>query len=469
MADAFFLASRSTGKWHSVLSTLKRRTVDRRRSQIPRKLSSGRIMIFLCLYTVLIGTACIAPPPSNVNSTDNGSNASPTVSASIDVSPTPTPTPPIAAENAEFDAEAWFTGCCEAGTEHAVIVATMEPGRTLARVAPNAVINPASLVKLATSLVALKDLGADHRFSVDVYADGSLRKDGVYKGDLYFSGSDPVFTDDSSAAVAKALTDLGIKRVDGKVFVSSDFSYDFNELPAESAKLLARNLGFRKAPQAEVADKVSGILLFTFRSQPLHRILLYLNTFSSNFVAHRVGQEIGGVDRIKRHLVDELKLPAEEVKLETTSGLGDNGMTATGIFAVIRELERELRRQGREPVDILPIATEKTSTLSRRLSESEFEGAIVGKTGTLSARDGGPGIAILAGIAYQKNGGPIIFVLMSDGRDVSKHKTMHDDLLKLVLDGNADPMPFEVALPRDLLQTSETRVESRSALKKDEK
>ncbi len=420
------------------------------------------------LLGALAAAGCFTPSPST-RETDATSDIEATPSVSPTADSSPTPTPPIASETPEFDVGEWLAERTQSGEKHAVLIASMEPSRTIARADQETTINPASLIKLATSLVALKRLGADYRFDTRVFADGVLTRNGAFKGDLYFSGSDPVFTDVSASAVAKALEERGIKRIDGKIVVNPEFSFNFSALPEESAKLLARGLNLEKTPAIRVSDEAAGSQIFTFRSQPLHRILLYQNTFSSNFVAHRLGDEIGGVEQIRQYLIEELKLPADGVKLETASGLKSNGMSAIGIFAVIRELNKELKRQGRVPVDILPIAAEQTSTLSRRLSGSEFERATVGKTGTLSARDGGPGIASLAGIAYTQKSGPIVFVLISEGREITKHKFMHDELLKLLLDSNADPQIFDLKLPRDLLQSSETSIVPGSDLKRESK
>lgn len=408
------------------------------------------------LLVLILSTACVSQA-DNANASANATPV-PTSTPSPVSEASPTSTPAIAAESPEFDAAAWFAERNSQGETHAAIIATMEPGRTIARHEADTLINPASLVKLATSLAALRKLGPDRRFSIRVLADGVLKENGLFDGDLYFDGSDPVFTDVSAGVIVEELKSRGIRRVSGKVLVSPKFSYNFSAFPRVSAQLLAENLRLEKVPRSDVAESPKGTAIFVFNSQPLHRILLYQNTFSSNFVAHRIADEFGGADGVRRFLSDELQLPSSEVKLETSSGLGNNGMTARGIFAVIRELDKELRRHDLQPADIMPMVGEGYSTLERRLTDSEFERAIVAKTGTLSARDGGPGIASLAGIANTESG-PVVFVLLSNGRDVFKHKDMQDELLRTVLPPNFEPVKLDISLPRDLLQASETRIE----------
>ncbi len=430
--------------------------------------SVTRMCGLACILAAAATIGCAVPSDPNPHSNNLNNVLTSTPEATADATPSPSPTPPIAAENPEFDVSAWFDQRAQAedGETHAVIIASMDPGRTIARQNPDAVINPASLVKLATSLVALKELGSDHRFEMRVNADGILKKDGLFEGDLYFSGSNPVFEALSAKTVADAISQRGIKHISGKVYVSPDFSYAFRDSAEDSAELFAKTLGFRKIAETAVADKPKGEEILTFRSQPLDEVLFFMNSVSQNFVAHRIADKFGGPERIRQFLVQELKLPEAEVKLETASGLGDNGMTPRGIFAVIRELEREISRQGLKPVDIMPIATEPSSTLARRLRGLDFEPAIIAKTGTLSARDGGPGIGSLAGIAYGKDG-PIVFVLMSRGENVGRHKKMHDELLKEAFAGRAEPVPFDVETPRDLLKPSDTEIVSSNDLKRE--
>src|SRR3712207_6866631 len=49
---------------------------------------------------------------------------------------------------------------------------------------------------------------------------------------------------------------------------------------------------------------------------------------------------------LRGYLINDLKLPAEQVTLATASGLEVNRMTPRGLLAVIRALDEEARRQG---------------------------------------------------------------------------------------------------------------------------
>jgi D-alanyl-D-alanine carboxypeptidase/D-alanyl-D-alanine-endopeptidase (penicillin-binding protein 4) len=378
---------------------------------------------------------------------------------SIAVPPTASaPETPLVSEAPEFDAAAWFAQRADQPELQAALVATLEPGKIFAEYNSEKVFNPASLVKLSTTLVALRRLGADYRYPVKIYADGRIEK-GALDGDLYLTGNPPVFNEISAGVIADELKKRGIERVTGKIYVSPRFTFNFHEHADESAKLLAPNLRLKNRPQTGVAEQPQGTELFVFKSYALREVLLYMNTFSSNFVAHRVGDEVGGAEEIRRFLIGELGFAPDKVKLRTTSGLEEeNGMTAREIFEVLRALDAELKRQKLNPVDVLPTA--ENGTLRHRLAETDFKAATIGKTGTLSAADGGIGMASFAGLIYTKNHGTIAYVLISEGAQTSVHKKMQDDLLREILQPRIEPVPFDYQTKRQLLPRAELTIEA---------
>ncbi|MCZ6600018.1 MAG: D-alanyl-D-alanine carboxypeptidase, partial [Acidobacteria bacterium] len=75
--------------------------------------------------------------------------------------------------------------------------------------------NPASLVKLATSLWALERLGPEYRFST--------RFTGVGEDLVVRGGGDPDFQPENAFLVASALNRAGIHRIDGRLLVDDLF------------------------------------------------------------------------------------------------------------------------------------------------------------------------------------------------------------------------------------------------------
>lgn len=426
------------------------------------------ILLLALAFSLSFSSSCV-PPDSNQPSVNNAATPNVASNTASNVPSNTAAAPPPAyvrnfSENPDFDAEGWLGERVKDKSLHAVLIASLEPGRTLARHNIDKGFNPASVVKLITTLVALKKLGADHRFKVSVLTDGKIDEKGTLAGNIYFAGGVPTFDDASAELIEKELKKRGIKGVSGRLFVSKDFSFNFNDAPELSVELFADRLKLNPKPQTAVADKPSGTELFVFESHTLRQILHYQNTFSNNFVAQRLGEAVGGIEVIRQYLVNELGLPSAEVKLETASGLGENSMTARGIFIVLQELDAELKRQKLKPIDILPSAADKNSTLGEVLKGSRFERAVAGKTGTLSAADGGIGMASLAGFIYTKNDGVFVYVLIDQGEEVRQHKDLQNQLLGTVLGNVVELLNVETDGSVDLLPKSDLSIKDGNGL-----
>ena len=98
-------------------------------------------------------------------------------------------------------------------------------GKAIDSKAADVAINPASVVKLVTSLRALVTLGPDHRFETrfGTNAPGPPR-DGVLGGDLVVvGGGDPDFHFENAVLVARRLLAAGVREVRGDLVVSRSF------------------------------------------------------------------------------------------------------------------------------------------------------------------------------------------------------------------------------------------------------
>jgi D-alanyl-D-alanine carboxypeptidase/D-alanyl-D-alanine-endopeptidase (penicillin-binding protein 4) len=363
------------------------------------------------------------------------------------VLPAPTPTPPA------FDAEAWYVGRGEEPGRHGVLIETFDGTRVLAAHNPDAAFNPASLIKLATTLVALRQLGAGYRFETRVYTEGEVGDDGTLRGKVTVAGGDPTFGDISAALIAKELRARGIKRITDELAVTPEFCFNYSESPVESAERMSRVMQMKEKQRtlAETQPPSHVKPLFVLRSYPLRNVLLYMNAHSSNFVAERVGALVGGPEGIKRFLVEELKLPASQVEIARASGREHNRMTARGLLTVLRALESEATKQGLKLDDLMPVVSDDAGTLRRRLIGSPLEGAAVGKTGTLTAEVDG-GMASLAGVVYTESSGMIAFVILDQGNQIAENRQLEDELLSEVVVNNAVPRPIATPdKPRPLL------------------
>ena len=79
-------------------------------------------------------------------------------------------------------------------------------------------MNPASTMKLITTLTGLDMLGPQYRWRTNIYTDGLIRQ-GTLKGNLYLQGTgDPKLVPEEFAKMMKALQNLGIQKIDGNLF-----------------------------------------------------------------------------------------------------------------------------------------------------------------------------------------------------------------------------------------------------------
>ncbi|HKP72451.1 MAG TPA: D-alanyl-D-alanine carboxypeptidase, partial [Pyrinomonadaceae bacterium] len=361
----------------------------------------------------------------------------------------------------QFDVALWYGSRGEEPEKHGVLVQTFDGGQVLASHNADTTFNPASLVKLTTTLVALKRLGADYRFVTHVSTDGAVDASGTLDGNLYLAGDDPTFGDAAANLVAKELRARGVKRVKGKIVVAPGFSFNFNEKAEDSAKFAARVMQLKESG-AEMGDP-AGAELFALYSNPLREVLLYMNAHSNNFVADRIGAFLGGPQVIVGFLVNELNLPPEQVSLETASGLYNNRMTPRGLLTVIKTLVEETRRLGLKPEDIMPVVGCDWGTLHRRMAGTGYECSMVGKTGTLTTTDGG--MSNLAGVVFTKDDGMILFAILAQGNRIWEHKQMADQLLAETVHEHPPAPLMDAETHRQLLPPDSLRVEQKSEVR----
>lgn len=107
-----------------------------------------------------------------------------------------------------------------------ISVIEIEPGRPGKHISKNvlswrseAVMKPASTMKLLTTLSGLDILGPQYRWRTNIYTDGIIRQ-GVLKGNLYLQGTgDPKLVPEELAKMMKELQALGIQKIDGNLFL----------------------------------------------------------------------------------------------------------------------------------------------------------------------------------------------------------------------------------------------------------
>jgi D-alanyl-D-alanine carboxypeptidase/D-alanyl-D-alanine-endopeptidase (penicillin-binding protein 4) len=331
---------------------------------------------------------------------------------------------------------------------HGVYIETLDTREPIATFNEDALFNPASVMKIVTSIAALDKLGADYRFKTEFRAYGEVSpKTGELKGDLIvISGGDPAFSLRDAVNAGTALRKLGITRVTGNLVVSGSFICNENSQTDVSAGVLRRNMGIpirgNNIFESYQLNSVLGRHLFTIESDTLIHILQEQNAHSINSMADAVGNFIGGPEAVTKFLIERIGLKPEEIFISRASGLETNRLTPWGTAKMLRGVLNWLQANGYKPEDLMPVAGIDSSTVAGRFTEADFAGSVVAKTGTLHETDNGA--ANLAGIAYTKDKGAILFVIydMAEGRNVPHLRSVQDEFLKNLMNelGGPDPV-----------------------------
>jgi D-alanyl-D-alanine carboxypeptidase/D-alanyl-D-alanine-endopeptidase (penicillin-binding protein 4) len=292
--------------------------------------------------------------------------------------------------------------------------------------------NPASVIKVATSFAALSKFGPEYHFETGFYADGAVNKrTRTLDGNLILATTgDPMLTSLDVARLVHDLVRAGITRVTGDLIVTGPFSYGLFYTTDRATKALAltlRRIGVHFEGVTN-GGAVRGTKLASHVSSSLRDILFHQNAYSSNPIAERVGEALGGPKAVEAFLVKDVGIPSNDIYISHTSGLDYNRITPRAAIQLFRELIFWLNLTDLQPQDVLPVAGVDAGTLQRRFVGEEFRGAVIGKTGTLPGTDGG--VSTLAGIAYTRNRGPVLFAIFNTRGPVVTYRRLQDEFLK---------------------------------------
>ncbi len=311
--------------------------------------------------------------------------------------------------------------------------------------------NPASAIKLLTAYSALKELGPDYRFPTTVLLDGELDEEsGLFTGDVYVQGKDPDFKSSDGRELVQALSDAGVKRIDGKLIVSKTFSLNCAKDALGSGRGLAKILrsgvaGTKVVLDGPVAlgDAPSNAQVVTeHRSEELRETLKVMLSRSLNNAAERIGDSVGGIEQLKQ-TASEIGISSASIHLESASGLGQNRISPKQMMLVFTSLGEELRRSGLDYQAILPVAGIDRGTLERRFTGLSERGSVVGKTGTLPGTDGG--VSALVGILRSKEE-DLYFVHFGWKGGVCGFRSAQDSLVRRLQNERGGPEPFNYDL-----------------------
>jgi D-alanyl-D-alanine carboxypeptidase/D-alanyl-D-alanine-endopeptidase (penicillin-binding protein 4) len=373
-----------------------------------------------------------------------------------------------------------------------VLIETLS-GRTLLAQNVDQLYNPASAVKLATALAALRTFGPAHRFDTAIWSTGNFDKaSGTLTGDLIVSGRDPSFHYEHAVELAQELNQLGIRTVTGDLIIAPKFTLNFDWSAQRSGNILYDTLDVTRRPPAATrawngqhpisvrtslpapapsvavmgavyVDSVpkDARMLLVHRSSKLVDILKVLLCYSNNFMAERVGDTLGGALGVRRIAISAANVLPTEISLSTASGLGVNRLTPHAMLKIYRALLNELGTNNLTPADILPVAGVDPGTLQKRYTEPSSRGSVIAKTGTLTNTDGGA--SALVGQMRTTVGEPFLFVIFHRGRNIWRARKDQDLLVSQLQRDRGGPAPFFYQPAILAMQLSDTQTNAAKA------
>ena len=312
-------------------------------------------------------------------------------------------------------------------------------GRVLVSRGADTSFNPASLVKVGTSLWALESLGPEHRYRTVFGIEGDWDKQtGRLVGSLVVQGwGDPDFQPENLFMVARRLNRLRLKRVEGWLRIDGDFWIGWENGvanraldPRDRADRMGRRLrmifdhyrwdkstraaweavcarrGWDPAdpPRVEIVGSVrpgapaGWTPVVIHRSNPLPVLLRRFNVYSNNDII-RVAEGLGGPDGLEAFLEQRLGVAPGAVEIETASGEKHNSLTARTGVRLLRAYLQTIQGMGLAAGEVLPVIGCDPGATDRKfpkLARPDRAGSVVVKTGTLTNTDGG--VAVLGGV-----------------------------------------------------------------------
>ncbi len=392
----------------------------------------------------LVFTSCAQLPVRDARMTVGFASSKPSAKSTNELSDKPKT--PYVAPRALTDFTNALTAEGRDWRQHGVYIETLEGGEPVAMLNEDTAFNPASVIKLATTLAALNKLGPNHRFHTDILANGEINeKAGELNGDLIlFSGRDPSFSIPDAKQAGEALRKFGVRRVNGSLVVIGEFNCNHNSQTDISAGVFERNSGivFRDPIKYEDANsQPRGRLLVTVESDTLLRVAQYQNAHSVNSMAEMLARHIGGPEAVKSFLINQAGLSPNTIQISTGSGLSVNRMSPRDTVKMLRTMVGWLNKYGLKADAVMGLGGIDPGTMRARFTESEFAGSVVAKTGTLTSTDSG--VAALAGVMHTRNRGTLLFAVYDNAqyRRVFHLRKVQDEFLKNLMNEMGGPAP----------------------------
>ncbi|MGP1559749.1 MAG: D-alanyl-D-alanine carboxypeptidase/D-alanyl-D-alanine endopeptidase [Prevotella intermedia] len=304
-------------------------------------------------------------------------------------------------------------------------------------------LRPASTMKCVTAIAALHRLGNNYNYRTGIYYTGTIDDSTkVLNGDIYcVGGMDPMISNNDITAIAQAIKDLDISRINGSIYADLSFK-DKDELgsgwcwddknPRLRPLLLGKSdsfIGTLLRRLREQGIEPNGIIgertlpadatLITMRTHSIGEVMQDMMKKSDNLYAESMFYQLaaanGGKWTSSKQASKEVNALIRQVGLSPSSYRIADGSGLSLYNYVSAELEVQLLRYAYTQPNIyntllptLPIAG-VDGTLKKRMRNTPAEGNVRAKTGTLF------GVSSLAGYLTASNGHQICFAIIVNG------------------------------------------------------
>jgi len=374
-----------------------------------------------------------------------------------------------------------------------VLVQRLDPSGpvTVAAWKPDTSLAPASTMKIITAASTLLTVGPEFRFTTRLEAGpDSTGPGGTVSGPAYLIGAgDPMLATRAYSRanldrlgtpleeLARNVRDQGTTRITGGVVVDetlfdrermgpmwkSSYRWECPPLSGIATNQNRSNNGSNVASPAIAAgqrlvaalrkagvsvsgrvragrDAPGGKIIGQVRSEPVARIVRFMNLHSDNFTAEVLTKDVGvygagigatrtGTARAENLLLERGILKATDNFVDGSGLSHSNRVSASTLVGVLRDAHAH-PQWGRVLIDSMPQGGE--GTLIRRLRGPAVRYRVHAKTGYIN------GVASLAGTVTSRAGVPYAFAFLMNTSDVRGAQTTMDRAVTLLATGRAD-------------------------------
>lgn len=353
----------------------------------------------------------------------------------------------------------------------AVSIYDLTTGRSVYSHHDNQLLPPASCMKIATAVAAMRTLGMGHQYSTSLLIRGTMRGDTLVGNLLLQADDDPLLEDFSP--LAAALRRTGVRHVRGNVYYDLaredtlrphpsakiwDIPYNRTPLLLKGRRVVERQWKWTLASQG-VAVKTDPDVRpqgrYRYVSTIRHRLadvvapmLIHSSNIKADALLYHLDRHCGLIagrrqdwavshahDRYwRRVFADDSTHRMRGCVINDGSGLSpDNRLTAALLADMLRHAwaDEPLRRFLIDTALATPGDPNRRGSLLTRLSRPEYRGRLYCKTGTLTTIGG----SSLAGYLRGLDGHWYVFAIINADSPVAESRIFQDRLCSLMMTG----------------------------------